>query len=361
VEPFSSTVPISIVNGFLSGANRAAVARLAEHSGIPYELLQTPGARVTQEQFSTLYRLLAIELDDEMPGIFSRPLRRGTLKFLCLSLLDAPRLEVALHRFGQFFHLILDDLELVSRRDGTHAWLELVEPTAATMATTASAIPAPRASMLGCELMLKLVHGVASWLIRQKIPLAGVDFAFPRPAQVADLVYLFPGPVRFDCAATRIVFDAAYLDLPVRQRKTDLDAFLARAPEDWIFVSFAERLMHHRVWQIIADRLPVASNIDEVAHDLNMSMRTLSRRLEAEGTTFQAIKDEVRRDMAIQRLTRSTDAIAAIAYDVGFDNPTAFHRAFRHWTGSTPAAYRQGVSPVPAAALAAPLAAAAEE
>ncbi|MEA3156254.1 MAG: hypothetical protein QOK44_3843, partial [Betaproteobacteria bacterium] len=59
-----------------------------------------------------------------------------------------------------------------------------------------------------------------------------------------------------------------------------------------------------------------------------------------EGTTFQAIKDEVRRDIAIQRLTRSDDAISAIAYDVGFDDPTAFHRAFRHWTGSTPAAYR---------------------
>lgn len=80
--------------------------------------------------------------------------------------------------------------------------------------------------------------------------------------------------------------------------------------------------------------------VDAVAQQLHYSVRTLCRRLEAEGTTFQAIKDEVRRDVAIQRLTRSDDAIAAIAYDVGFDNPTAFHRAFRHWTGSTPAAYR---------------------
>jgi AraC-like DNA-binding protein len=70
-------------------------------------------------------------------------------------------------------------------------------------------------------------------------------------------------------------------------------------------------------------------------------VRTLCRRLAAEATTFQAIKDEVRRDIAIQRLTRSGDAIAEIAYDVGFDNPTAFHRAFRHWTGSTPNTYRR--------------------
>jgi AraC-like DNA-binding protein len=330
MSSFSATVPISVVNGFLSGADRAAVARLAQHSGIPHELLGKPAARVTQEQFSTLYRLLAMELDDEMPGIFARPLRNGTLKFLCLSLLDAPRLEVALHRFGQFFHLILDDFRLVSRREGPYATVEFVANP-----------DGPAVSALARELMLKLVHGVASWLIRQKIPLVEATFEFVRPAQSGDLLYLFPGPVRFGRNRTNLVFDAGYLDRPIRQRKSDLTAFLLRAPEDWIFVSFTAELVCHRVRQFIADGLPKIPTVDAVAQQLHYSVRTLCRRLQAEGTTFQAIKDEVRRDMAIQRLTRSDDAIAAIAYDVGFDNPTAFHRAFRHWTGSTPAAYRQ--------------------
>lgn len=320
---------ISVVNGFLSGADRAAIARLAGRSGIPYELLSKPGARVTEEQFSTLYRLLAVELDDEMPGIFSRPLRSGTLKFLCLSLLDAPNLSVALHRFGQFFHLILDEFRVVLNRDDALGYVELVDNPAG-----------PAVSTLGRELMLKLVHGVASWLIGQKIALANVDFEFHRPARTGDQLYLFPGPVRFGQQTTRLCFDAAYLDAPVRRRKSELKAFLGRAPEDWIFVSFAEQMVCHRVWRYIADCLPMPPTIDAVAHQLHYSVRTLCRRLEAEGTTFQAIKDEVRRDIAIQRLTQSEDAIAAIAYDVGFDNPTAFHRAFRHWTGSTPAAYR---------------------
>jgi AraC-like DNA-binding protein len=95
------------------------------------------------------------------------------------------------------------------------------------------------------------------------------------------------------------------------------------------------------VRQAIVERLPAAPTVEEVADALHFSVRTLCRRLVSEGTTFQAIKDEVRRDIAIQRLTRSDDPIAAIAYDVGFDNPTAFHRAFRNWTGSTPAAYRK--------------------
>jgi AraC-like DNA-binding protein len=322
-------VSISVVNGFLSGADRAAIERLADRSGIPYELLGKPAARVTEEQFSTLYRLLAVELDDEMPGIFSRPLRSGTLKFLCLSLLDAPNLGVALHRFGQFFHLILDEFRVVLNRDDALGYVELVDNPAG-----------PVVSMLGRELMLKLVHGVASWLIGQKIALSTVDFEFRRPARTGDHLYLFPGPVRFGRQNTRLCFDAAYLDAPVRRRKSELKAFLGRAPEDWIFVSFAEQMVCHRVWRYIADRLPTPPTIDAVAHDLHYSVRTLCRRLEAEGTTFQAIKDEVRRDISIQRLTQSQDAIAEIAYDVGFDNPTAFHRAFRNWTGSTPAAYR---------------------
>jgi hypothetical protein len=167
LNPLSATVPISVVNGFLSGADPNAIAPLAERSGIPHELLREPAARVTQEQFSTLYRLLAMELDDEMPGIFSRPLRNGTLKYLGLSLLDASKLEIALHRFGQFFHLILDDFRLQSHRDGALGYVQM-----------AANPHGPSVSALGHELMLKLVHGVASWLIGQKIPLVEVNFHF---------------------------------------------------------------------------------------------------------------------------------------------------------------------------------------
>jgi AraC-like DNA-binding protein len=332
-EPLEATVSMSVVHGFLCGVDRATMTQFAERSGIAPELLSQSSARVTQEQFSTLYRLLAMELDDEMPGIFSRPLRNGLLKYLCLSLLDAGKLEVALNRFGQFFHLILDDFRLQIRRDAQFGYVEmLIDPNR------------PPVSPLGRELMLKLVHGVASWLIWRKIPLAEVSFDFPRPAQVGDHLYLFPGPIRFGAAGTSIAFDAALLDLPIRQRKSDLNTFLARAPEDWIFVSFGAQMMCHRVRQYVADSLPEIPTIEDVALEVHHSVRTLCRRLVAEGPNFQSIKDEVRRDVAIQKLTRSQDAITSIAFDVGFDSVSAFHRAFRHWTGSTPNAYRTTVS-----------------
>ncbi|PCE30379.1 AraC family transcriptional regulator [Burkholderia ubonensis] len=328
----SATVPISLVNGFLASAGLQpdVIERYLRGAGIPSELQGEPNARVTEEQFSTLYRTLAIDLDDEMPGIFSRPLRGGTLKYLCLSLLDARNLETALHRFGQFFHILLDDFFVESKRDGLIGQV-VIRPNPALGPL----------GPLGQELMLKLVHGVCSWLIGQKIPLLQVEFACPRPHHAIDHLYFFSGPVQFDSSRTLMRFSASYLDVPIRQSKRNLRKFLARAPGDWIFESFSEQLVCHRVRQYLSGRLPDLSTIEEAAASLHCSVRTLSRHLLAEGTTFQVLKDELRRDIAIQRLTDTPDTIAAIGADLGFDDPSAFHRAFRHWTGSTPGTYRR--------------------
>jgi AraC-like DNA-binding protein len=330
----SATVPISLVNGFLAsaGAKKEVVLHYLREAGIAHELLAEPHARVTEEQFSTLYRTLAVELDDEMPGIFSRPLRSGTLKFLCLSLLDARNLETALHRFGQFFHIVLDDFRLESQNDGLVAQVALTPNTGYG-----------RIEPLGEELMLKLVHGVSSWLIGQKIPPLQVDFSCARPPHALDHRYFFSCPVRFGQGRTLMRLGAAYLAMPIRQSKRNLRQFLARAPGDWIFESFSEQLMSHRVRQFLAAQLPELPTIEQAATSVHCSVRTLCRRLAAEETTYQALKDELRRDVAIRRLTDTRDTIAAIAGDIGFDDPSAFHRAFRHWTGSTPGIYRRRV------------------
>lgn len=331
-EPPIATVPISLVKAFLAGAKARpeTIRRYLEEAGIAPQLLGEPGARVTEEQFSMFYQAIAIALDDEMPGFFSRPLRSGTLKFLCLSLLDARNLETALHRFCQFFHIVLDDFRLESRRIGSVAQLTL-RPNPSLH----------RIGPLGHELMLKLVHGVSSWLIGQNIPLTQVELACPRPAHALDHRYFFSGPVLFDREGTLLRFSAVYLDLPIRQSKRNLGKFLARAPGDWIFGSFSEQWVSHRVRQYLAEQLPDLPTIEQAARHLHCSVRTLCRRLASEETTFQALKDELRRDIAIARLTETAETITQIAGDIGFDDPSAFHRAFRHWTGSTPGTYRR--------------------
>ena len=94
------TIPIDFVHDLLQGAalDPHLQAACVLHAGIAPALLQQAGARVTNQQFAGLYRLLAQQCDDETPGMFARPLRGGTLKFLCLSLIGSPSLVTALYR-----------------------------------------------------------------------------------------------------------------------------------------------------------------------------------------------------------------------------------------------------------------------
>lgn len=328
----TATVPISLVCDLLTGvADKTTVVEQAiEQSGIARELLGMAAARVTVDQFAELYRRLALLLDDETPGFFSRPLRGGTLKFLCLSMLDAANLNIALHRFVSYFRLLLDDLAFeVSREEGMTR-IALIE------------IQAPRSPRtLVHELLLKLVHGVASWMIGRKIPLLQVDFAFARPARASEYIYLYPGPARFEQAQTALYISPEYLQATIRQDKYALSRFLHRAPADWIYVSFSERLLAHRVRDYLEPRLAAAPTLAAVADALHLSVRTLSRRLLDEGTTFKAVKDELRRDMAILSLTKSEQAIAAVGAAIGFEDHATFSRAFKQWTGSSPGAYRR--------------------
>ena len=78
---------------------------------------------------------------------------------------------------------------------------------------------------------------------------------------------------------------------------------------------------------------------EELTALLNMSPRTLRRRLGKEGISYQRIKDNARRDMAISLLSRERMTVSDVAEQVGFSDPSAFHRSFKKWTGQSPGAY----------------------
>lgn len=326
----ANTVPISFVHDLLEAVpDRAIQHALIEKAGIAPTLLEEASARVTTDQYSTLYRLLARELDDEMPGMFSRPVRGGALKLLCLSMLESPNLKIALYRLSRFFRLIFDDIGIDLSQREDQVCVALV-PRQSSCAMRVFSV----------EVMLKVIHGVISWLAGKKVPLARVDLSYSRPEHASVYFLLYPGPAYFDQARTALHFEAKDLESPIRQSKRTLTDFLKRAPADWLFVSFAERIVSHQVREYLEKHLDRPTTIADVAKALHLSVRTLSRRLDAEGATFQAVKDELRRDVAIQQLTKTDAPIAVIGAEVGFDDPTAFHRAFKKWTGSTPGAYR---------------------
>jgi AraC-like DNA-binding protein len=126
-----------------------------------------------------------------------------------------------------------------------------------------------------------------------------------------------------------------------QKSRTELIRFVKRAPDDWIFVTFDHNVVSTGVRRYFAQRKSFDVTIDEAAGALFMSSRSLTRKLSKEGATFQSIKDELRRDLAIEQLVKTRDSISQIASKVGFENLPSFHRAFHSWTGSTPNAYRR--------------------
>jgi len=330
----SLTIPLSFVHNMLAGAKQKMspqqIDALVEQAGISLSLLEQPATRVTREQFVRLYERIAVTTGDEMLGLWSRPIRSGTLKYLGLSLLDAPTLLVALYRFTRFWNLLLDDYQLDFNRTAQMVTIAL-KPVALDLTPI----------VFGHELMLKLTHGVASWLIGKKIPIEAIGFGFERPAHFSEYANLFPGPVTFDQEYTFITFSEDQLLKGFQKSKAELIRFVKSAPDDWIFVTFDHNVTSSRLRRYLAQRRSFDLALDEAAGALFMSSRSLTRKLANEGTTFQSIKDEMRRDLAIERLVKTRDSIGQVASKVGFENLPSFHRAFHSWTGSTPNAYRR--------------------
>lgn len=288
-----------------------------------------PGGRVTHDQIVRLYQLVAQETGDEMMGLWSRPIRTGTLKHLCASMRGASSLSAALFRFTSFWNLLLDDFQLV------------LETEAGQICILLAPRGQHRPQRFGHMFLLKLAHGVSSWLTERELPLTEVGFAFERPEFAEDYPVLFPAPILFGQAQSRIVFGSQPDDLPVARSELEMQEFLLRAPRDWIFTSYRTHALPLRLRDLLllSDRLDY--HLKDAAKDLNLTPRTLIRRLDGEGTSFQAIKDGLRRDIAIRDLSRGLKSIEEISQDIGFASAANFHRAFRRWTNATPGAYRQ--------------------
>jgi AraC-like DNA-binding protein len=337
--PFSSpdtfTVPAHFLHGMLhftrTRHGEQAALELLANAAIRPALLDQPAARLTGQQYAALYRVVAAALDDEMLGLWSRPIRTGTLKYLMLSLLDAPTVLVALNRFVRFWNLLLDDyrLQMSIRQDLVR--LALAERS-----------PGTQAAPLGHALMMKLVHGIASWLLGREVNVHRVEFSFARSRHGDYYAFLFPGAVHWDAGMTGIYLAHQDCAQQFKREKHELWAFLKRAPEDWTFTARHRASVAARTRAHLEQDMAQPATIDQVAQALHTSVRTLNRRLADESTHFQAVKDGLRRDVAVQRLASSNVGVAVLAAELGFVDATGFCRAFRQWTGSSPSGYRKG-------------------
>lgn len=329
-----ATVAMGFVTGMLSGMRRRGrdPAPILAASGID---LADVASRIPVDRYAALYNRVVAELDDEGFGLFGRSMPPGSFEFLCRGMLGAPTLAEALARAARFLRIVLPDLEVVLHRDHGRAELGIIERQPLT------ADRDDPARVFAFEWLLRLLHGVACWFVGRGLALDAVSFPYARPPHADDYALVYTEHSSFGSESLRASFQANLLDLPIRRDEAALTEFLDGAPGKISMLYRRDREMVFRVRDLLRDALPASLSLEEVAGGLHVSPRTLHRRLQEEGASFRSIKDAIRRDIALARLTKTQQPIAQLAAELGYADTSAFYRAFVAWTGMSPEQFRR--------------------
>ncbi|MFM0055281.1 AraC family transcriptional regulator [Paraburkholderia phytofirmans] len=325
------TISVSMVEEALALARSRGLDALplAEAAGIAAPMLASPKSRVSSAQYGALWAAIARALDDEFFGQDSHRMKSGSFIAMTQTALTARNGAQALARAVGFMRLVLDDLGVQIETDAQRVRLRFVENNDAPPA------------MFAYATYFILVYGLLCWLVGRRIPLLEARFRCAEPSAAHEYRLMFCDHMSFEQAESYVDLAPAFLELSVIQTTKSVKPFLRDAPGSFIVKYRNPGSLAARVRKMLR-AMPMAGwpAADQMAERLHVAEATMRRRLKQEGYTYQSIKDDLRRDIAIGELQDTDRTIADIATSVGFAEPSAFHRAFRKWTGMRPTDYR---------------------
>jgi AraC-like DNA-binding protein len=171
-----------------------------------------------------------------------------------------------------------------------------------------------------------------------------VTLAHARPSYADEYARVMEREVEFDQLAPSLEFDRGVLDRPLLLGNTELHRALDSQASSLRARLLAQDSFELRLARQIRLALPEIPSMQAVASSLGMSERSLRRRLSELGSSYSAVVEQTRRELACDLLCHPAHGTARVAQALGFANVSAFHRAFKRWTGQTPAEFRDGIS-----------------
>jgi AraC-like DNA-binding protein len=194
---------------------------------------------------------------------------------------------------------------------------------------------------LTAEFALVAVQSMLRWFVGPHAKPNKVRFAYAAPEYAAQYEPAFGDLVQFGCDVTEIEFPRAWLERTRAYPNPDLHALLETRAERLLGRLERDAALTERVLQILASYDPCQMpTMDHVAGTLQMSARSLRRKLLAEGGSFGDLVERTLTNAAKRMLQDPRASIQETAYAMGFAAPAAFHRAFKRWTGLTPKQYQ---------------------
>jgi len=328
------TITNHFVIGAVEGARRIGldVNNILLSAGLTPAVLEQPQARVSADKYTKLIQTLWLEMKDEFMGFGERPCKLGAFATMSYAVIHCKNLEQLFKRSTLFYSLITDSPGLRIELTDNDAILRLIHDE-----------NMQDHNHFMSNALLMIWHRFACWTVGKYIPLKFAKFNYPEPEFSQEYNYLYHCPLKFDASAIELVFHKKYLDLPIVQTEQSLDQFLINSPAELLAKPGNDDSATAHIRGILSQGdLVDFPDFETIAQHLNSTPQTLRRRLKEEGSSYQEIKDDIRRDAAIYFLGQRQLNINQIAEKIGFSEPSTFHRAFKKWTGVTPGAYRQG-------------------
>ncbi|WP_238367201.1 AraC family transcriptional regulator [Mesobacterium pallidum] len=319
--------------GCIDTGTRAAM--LAEAGIDPARPVQ-PGDMVPDSAFLTLLERIAGNGADgrSVPIRVGAAMRCDDYGAFGLAFKSAPDLLGAYARTERFGRVVTSIANFRVARAGSRVTMEVIPP------------PAPRPGLaLVNELAVAAACALSREVSRDPFDPVAIHLATARPAQDAAWRAHFRCPVHF--GAGRDAMELLLEDARRPNRLSDagmarffdahLEGQLGQVPRD---DGLAQRV-RDQVGAGLSEGVPTLA---ETAAELGMSSRTLQRRLSGDGLAYQDLVGTTRRALAEHLLSRTDYALAEVAFLTGFSDQSTFTRAFRRWTGQTPASFRRAVA-----------------
>ena len=320
----------------LGGAQKKGLdtQALLRQARIPSQLLTNPKSRFSVESVALLYDGIAKALNDECMGFTEHPIKVGTFALMAEWVSNSHTLEELLRKGIRFYNQITDELQMSLEIEGEHVYF-----------TTHFRQPEYDFEHFYIEYWHVIWHRFGCWYIDEPIKLLGAYINYT-PLDPEEFELLFRCPTYRRSRYNRLVFHRKYLQKPLIKTPRDLQLFLKRAPVDLLTIPGEDTSLSAKINQLIEPKdmsalrpLKLPSS-EQLASNLNMSEQTLRRKLNAEGMSYQRLKDDLRYSLANRWLDNQSLRIAEISRLLGFSEPRAFSRAYKQWSGQSPKEYR---------------------
>ncbi|ASK35091.1 AraC family transcriptional regulator [Alloalcanivorax mobilis] len=289
-----------------------------------------PRARLTAKVFDRFARrVLALTEEPWLGWELGASMTLSSHGFLGYAAMSSDTLGDALELAVKYFRTRSTIVQLELFVDGEWAVLQVNE-----MLSLGELAP------LVIESLFSSFHFMGMQLLPDMEIFGELRFSYPEPAYFQKLRALIPVPIYFDCAYSQMRFPAERLQRRLRFADPRLAQMAAAQCEQEMEQIKAPPPLLGRVRRIMLAGSGGFPGVEDVASEMHMSSRTLKRKLQQLGTSYQRLLDDLRKGLAVEYLTQSQRSVDEVALALGYSDASNFARAFRRWTGRSPSDYR---------------------